>query len=125
MSPRPPTIHFRDEGGGRGTPFVFIHGWACDSSAWAPQIEDLKRDHRCISVDLRGRGESAAVAPYDVFTAAADVASVIRSLQLPPVIAVGHSLGGIVALCLNRAEPELVAGVVTGDSPLELDAPRR
>ena len=104
---------------------MFIHGWACDSSAWRPQVEDLKADHRCISVDLRGRGESAAVAPYDVFTAAADVAAVIRSLGLPPVIAVGHSLGGIVALCLNQADPDLVTGIVTGDSPLELDAPRR
>lgn len=118
-------IHFRDEGGGRGTPFLFIHGWACDSSSWRSQVEDLERDHRCISVDLRGRGESTPLPPYDVFTAAADVASVIRSLKLPPVIVVGHSLGGIVALCLNRADPELVAGVVTGDSPLELDAPRR
>lgn len=125
VNPSAPAIHFRDEGGGRGTPFVFIHGWACDSSAWRPQVDDLKRDHRCISVDLRGRGASAAVAPYDVFTAAADVANVIRSLGLPPVIVVGHSLGGIVALCLNQAEPELVAGMVTGDSPLELDAPRR
>ena len=120
-----PAIHFRDEGSGRGIPFVFIHGWACDSSAWRPQVEDLKADHRCISVDLRGRGESVAVAPYDVFTAAADVAAVIRSLGLPPVIAVGHSLGGIVALCLNQADPDLVTGIVTGDSPLELDAPRR
>ena len=119
------TIHFRDEGSGPGTPFVFIHGWACDSSAWQPQVQDLKRDHRCISVDLRGRGESATVGPYDVFTAAADVARVIRVLALPPVIVVGHSLGGIVALCLNEIEPELVVGVVTGDSPLELDGPRR
>lgn len=124
MAPNP-AIHFRDEGSGTGTPFVFIHGWACDSSAWQPQVEDLKRDHRCISVDLRGRGQSAAVGPYDVFTAALDVAAVIRSLALPPVIVVGHSLGGIVALCLNEAEAELVIGVVTGDSPLELEAPRR
>ncbi len=120
-----PALNFRDEGSGTRTPFIFIHGWACDSSAWQPQVEDLKRDHRCISVDLRGRGESAAVAPYDVFTAASDVAAVLRSLALPPAIVVGHSLGGIVALCLNQAAPELVVGVVTGDSPLELEAPRR
>ena len=125
MNPRETLIHFRDQGSGTGTPFVFIHGWACDSSAWQPQVEDLKRDHRCISVDLRGRGESEAVPPYDVFTAAEDVANVICSLALPPAIIVGHSLGGVVALCLNQAHPELVAGVVTGDSPLERDAPRR
>lgn len=125
VDPAAPMIHFRDEGDGGGTPFVFIHGWACDSGAWAPQVADLKRDHRCISVDLRGRGESAAIPPYDVFTAAEDVARVIGSLGIPPAIVVGHSLGGLVALCLNRAHPEFVAGVVTGDSPLERDGPRR
>ncbi|MEO6398769.1 MAG: alpha/beta hydrolase [Tepidiformaceae bacterium] len=118
-------IRFRDEGEGSGTPFVFIHGWACDSGAWAPQVADLRRDHRCLSVDLRGRGDSAAIPPYDVFTAAEDVARVIDALGNAPAIVVGHSLGGVVALCLNRAHPELVAGVVTGDSPLERDGPRR
>ena len=118
-------VTFHDEGSGAGTPFVFIHGWACDSSAWRLQVDDLKRDHRCISVNLRGCADAPAVPPYDVFTAAEDVASVIRRLGLPPAIVVGHSLGGIVALCLNQAHPELVAGVVTGDSPLEKDGARR
>ncbi|MCC7363831.1 MAG: alpha/beta hydrolase [Dehalococcoidia bacterium] len=104
---------------GTGTPaIVFIHGWACDRRAWAPQFEDITRDHRAISVDLRGRGESEAVPPFDTTQAADDVAALIRELGLGPSVIVGHSLGGLVALLLNDRHPELVLGTVMGDSPL-------
>jgi pimeloyl-ACP methyl ester carboxylesterase len=104
---------------GAGSPaFVFVHGFACDRRAWAPQVADLSRDHRCISVDLRGRGQSAAVPPFDVVTAADDVATIIRELGVGPAVVVGHSLGGVVALLLNERHPELVLGTVIGDSPV-------
>jgi pimeloyl-ACP methyl ester carboxylesterase len=117
-------LAYSDDGSG-DPPFVFIHGWACDRTFWAPQVGDLMRDYRCISVDLRGRGDSPAVPPYDAFTSAEDVAALIRRLGLPPAIVVGHSLGGVIALILNKAHPDLIAGVVTGDSPLSLESPRR
>jgi pimeloyl-ACP methyl ester carboxylesterase len=111
------TLAYDDAGAGPHT-FVFIHGWACDRTFWQPQFEDLSRDQRCINVDLRGRGASPAVAPYDSTTASDDVAGLIRALDLGPCIIVGHSLGGLVALLLNDRHPDLVRGVVLGDSPL-------
>lgn len=112
-------LRFGYEERGQGGPaFVFIHGWACDRSVWAPQLDDLSRDYHCLAVDLRGRGESDAVPPFDIVTAADDVAEIIRTFELAPVIAVGHSLGGLVALLLNHRHPGLVCGVVLGDSPL-------
>ncbi|MBA4181046.1 MAG: hypothetical protein C0506_10700 [Anaerolinea sp.] len=118
------TIAYTDEGSGN-PPFVFIHGWACDRTFWQPQADALKRDHRCIAVDLRGRGASPATPPFDVFTAAEDVAALLRKLGVAPAVLVGHSLGGIIALILNHRHGKLVAGIVTGDSPIEADGPRR
>jgi pimeloyl-ACP methyl ester carboxylesterase len=110
-------IHFVDEGRGN-PPFVFIHGWAGDHGSWEPQLEDLSRDHRCIAVDWRGRGESEARAPFDTTQTADDLAALIQQLELGPCIVAAHSLGGLVALLLNDRHPELVLGIVLGDPPL-------
>jgi pimeloyl-ACP methyl ester carboxylesterase len=117
LTVRGATLAYDDEGGGQPA-FVFIHGWACDRSTWRPQVEDLSRDFRCINVDLRGRGESQPMPPFDTTTAADDVADMIRQLGIAPVIIVGHSLGGLVALLVNDRHPELVLGIVIGDPPL-------
>jgi pimeloyl-ACP methyl ester carboxylesterase len=99
-------------------PFVFIHGLACDHTAWQAQFDDLSRDHRCINVDLRGRGGSPATPPYHTTQQADDVAAIMRALNIGPAIIVGHSLGGITALLLNERHPELVLAIVAGDSPI-------
>lgn len=113
-------IAFADEGSGSPA-FVFVHGLACDSSAWQPQFDALKGDYRCISVDLRGRGHSSHALPCDPETAANDVAAVVRQAGCGPAIVVGHSLGGLVGLLLNESHPDLVLGIVLGDSPVRAE----
>ena len=110
-------IAFDDAGRG-GPAFVFIHGFACDRTLWRPQFENLSRDHRCIAVDLRGRGESSATAPYHTTQQADDVAALIAVLGIGPAILVGHSLGGLTALLVADRHPEAVLGIVMCDSPM-------
>ena len=44
---------------GTGDPaFVFVHGWTCDRSFFAPQVDHFAQHHRVVSLDLRGHGES-------------------------------------------------------------------
>lgn len=113
-------LGFDDRGQGRPA-FVFVHGWACDRNCWTAQMEEFSREYRCVAVDLRGRGESAAVPPFGVGRALEDVAALIRELGIAPVILIGHSLGGIIALALNGRYPELVLAVVTIDSPINAE----
>lgn len=44
---------------GKGQPIIFIHGWSCSTETFAPMVEILKKDYRCISYDQRGHGASS------------------------------------------------------------------
>ena len=55
---------------GEGRPLVLLHGWCCDRSWWTEPgyVEELRRDHLLVVVDLRGHGGwiawmTAAAAP--------------------------------------------------------------
>jgi pimeloyl-ACP methyl ester carboxylesterase len=102
---------------GSGSPaFVFVHGWTCDRSFFAPQAEHFAKKHRVVSVDLRGHGESdKPQGAYPISAYADDVAHLIGELKLGKVVAVGHSMGGVTVLQLAVAHPDRVAAIVMVD----------
>ena len=107
-----------DDNDASGTPsFVFVHGWTCNRSFFAPQFEHFGRDHRAIAVDLRGHGESSPAndGDYSVATFASDVAALIEHLGIAPAVVVGHSLGAVIAAQLTGTRPDLVAAAVLVD----------
>jgi pimeloyl-ACP methyl ester carboxylesterase len=109
------TLAYEDRGAGKPA-FLFVHGWACDRSAFAPQAAHFARRHRCVSVDLRGHGESdKPQGPYPILTHAEDLAYIIEHLGLEKVVAVGHSMGGLTVLQLAAVSPEHVAAIVMVD----------
>ena len=106
---------YDDQGAGKPA-FVFIHGWTCDRSFFAPQAEHFARRHRVISLDLRGHGESdKPQGAYPISAYVDDIAHVIGELKLGKVVAVGHSMGGITVLELGAAHPDKVAAIVMVD----------
>jgi len=102
---------------GSGTPtLVFVHGWCCDRSFFAPQAEHFARRHRVVSVDLRGHGQSDKPrGAYPIAQFADDVAHTIDTLGLGKVVAVGHSMGGATVLQLAATYPDRVAAIVMVD----------
>jgi pimeloyl-ACP methyl ester carboxylesterase len=111
-------LSYDDNGAGERDPsFLFVHGWCCDRSFFAPQVDHFGARHRVVSIDQRGHGESPAAADddYSVPTLAADAAAVVEATALDRPVVVGHSLGGVVALALAAARPDLVRAVVMVD----------
>jgi pimeloyl-ACP methyl ester carboxylesterase len=111
-------LSYDDEGSGEDDPaFLFIHGWCCDRSYFAPQADHFGARHRVVSIDQRGHGRSPVATDddYSVPSLAADAAAVIEATALDRPVVVGHSLGGVVALALAAARPDLVRGVVMVD----------
>ncbi len=109
-------IAYEEQGSGDRS-FVFVHGWTCNRSYFAPQADYFAAaGYQTVSVDLRGHGDSdKPEGPYSIRTFADDVAHVIRELGLRRPIAVGHSMGGITVLQLGGSHPEMVSGVVMVD----------
>jgi pimeloyl-ACP methyl ester carboxylesterase len=106
------TLAYEDRGAGKPA-FVFVHGWACNRTFFAPQAAHFAQQYRVVSVDLRGHGESdKPQGPYPIAAYADDLAYMIEHLGLGQVVAVGHSSGGMTVLQLAAAYPDRVAAIV-------------
>jgi pimeloyl-ACP methyl ester carboxylesterase len=105
-------LAYEDRGAGKPA-FVFVHGWTCNHTFFAPQAAHFARRHWVVSVDLRGHGESdKPQGPYPIAAYADDLAYMIEQLGLGKVVAVGHSSGGMTVLQLAAAHPDRVAAIV-------------
>ena len=103
---------------GAGDPaLLFLHGWCCDRSFFAPQFDLFSKTHRVVSVDLAGHGKSDVPANYAIDALASDVAELAAELGLGRSVVLGHSLGALIALALWQQSPELVAAIVMVEPP--------
>jgi pimeloyl-ACP methyl ester carboxylesterase len=107
-------LFYTDEGSGPGV--LLLHGWTCDGSDWAWLATDLAVDHRVVVVDHRGHGRSSVVdGPYGAKPMAADAAALLRHLGMEDVVAVGHSMGTLVACALAVEAPSLIRALALVD----------
>ena len=98
-------------------PFVFVHGWTCNHTHFAPQIAHFAAEHRVVAVDLRGHGASDAPEQrYTVTAFADDVAWLCTRLGLARPVLIGHSMGGQVVLDAAARHPDLATAVVMVDA---------
>ncbi len=102
---------------GEGTPVLLLHGYADSADTWRQALAALgRRGRRALAVDLPGFGaadglNSDAILPQlDAFAAAA--LSYAGGRPREPVMAVGNSLGGCIALRLAQRHGHRLAGVM-------------
>jgi sigma-B regulation protein RsbQ len=110
-----------------GPPMVFAHGFGCDQGMWRHVAPAFAADHRLVLFDHVGAGGSDMTA-YDpdrysrLDGYAADVVAIIESLELPPVIFVGHSVSAMIGLLAAADRPDLFDRLVlVGPSPRYVD----
>jgi len=102
---------------GDGVPLVMLHGYADSADTWRQTLAVLaRRGRRAIAVDLPGFGLADPLVPgpilpqLDEFAAAAT--RYVGGRPRQPVVVVGNSLGGCVALRLAERQRDRIAGVV-------------
>ncbi len=106
----PIDLYYEDQGAGQ--PVVLIHGYPLNGHSWERQTRALlAAGYRVITYDRRGFGQSSKVGSgYDYDTFAADLSTVLETLDLREVVLVGFSMGtGELARYVARYGHERVA----------------
>jgi pimeloyl-ACP methyl ester carboxylesterase len=107
---------------------MLIHGLAATAELnWGKVFAPLSRHFRVVAADLRGHGDGiSAGSRFRLEDCADDVAALAETLGIGRFIAVGYSMGGMVAQLLYRRHAPLLSGLVlcstAGDvvgSPIE------
>jgi len=108
-------IFYKDWGPRDAQPVVFHHGWPLSADDWDGQmLFFLAKGYRVIAHDRRGHGRSDQTdTGNEMDTYAADVADLVRELDLRNAVHIGHSTGGgEVIRYAARAEPGRISKAV-------------
>lgn len=112
-------LHAKSYGPSTSEPaIVCLHGLTRNHKDFEPMIAALGMPARFISVNIRGRGQSARdpePANYNPAIYAADVLVLLDQLKLDRVHLIGTSMGGIISMILMTMIPERIGSVVLND----------
>ncbi len=109
------TIAYTDEGKGEKT-IIFIHGLGSYLQAWIKNVDALKENYRCISIDLPGYGKSSKEPHSGQMTFYAGIVNeLVNTLKLNKVYLAGHSMGGQISITTALLYPQVVEGLILVD----------
>ena len=91
------------------TRLVFAHYFGGSARSWGPLVVELGNDFECVVPDLPGFG--AAAPPIDL-SLSGYVNAFATLTGNAPFIAIGHSMGGKIALALATRRPAEMIGLI-------------
>jgi len=108
---------------GKGTAIILLHGFLENKTMWTPFIPTLSKDHKVVTIDLLGHGETGCLGTVHSMEEMAEaVKAVLSHLQLEKVVLIGHSMGGYVALAYSEKYPNGLKGLCLMNSTAEGDS---
>jgi 3-oxoadipate enol-lactonase len=101
------TMNYEQQGAGE--PLILIPYLAADHACYAFQVAEYSKHFTCISLDLRGTGESdKPQTPYTTEVLADDVAAFMQAAGIAKAHVAGLSLGAAIGLWLAAKYPDKV-----------------
>jgi pimeloyl-ACP methyl ester carboxylesterase len=119
-------VHYLDFGGPAHAPLIVaIHGLGGAAVNWVAIAPLLTRKYRVLAIDLAGHGLTVSGGrDADVASNRSLLHRFIQSVSARPVILMGNSMGGMIALLEASAEPASVAALILLDPALPLQPVR-
>ena len=108
-------IHYTRTGGNK-PPLILLHGLLKNGLCWTDLARALENEYDIIMPDARGHGKASAPESGCRYEDLADdVSGLIKALKLPPLLLLGHSMGGMTAAVVASRKPNLLRGVILAD----------
>lgn len=108
-------------GPSRPAQILAIHGLTGHGRRWQTLATRHLPEFALAAPDLIGHGRSTWAAPWNIDANVGALAGLLDGETDEPVVVVGHSFGGAVALHLAATRPDLVAALVLLDPAVGLD----
>ncbi|NBO63341.1 MAG: alpha/beta fold hydrolase [Acidobacteria bacterium] len=114
----------------KSVPIIFLHAFPLSGEMWRDQIATLSHDHRTITLDWPGFGESPLSSLADkvngsdgLYGYASCLLNLIDQLEISRANLCGLSMGGYIALRFFRLAPERVNSLILCDTRATADTP--
>jgi pimeloyl-ACP methyl ester carboxylesterase len=103
---------------GNGVPLLLIHGFPLDRTLWRTQIAGLSQIFRVIAPDLRGFGQSSQTdgEAISMDQYAAELKSLLDSVNVKQAVVGGISMGGYIALAFYAQYADRVKGLILANT---------
>jgi pimeloyl-ACP methyl ester carboxylesterase len=115
----PDGVEVRAVDEGRGHPILIVHPGLDDGRTWEKLARLLAAEHRVVILHRRRYRLDLPAEAWSIQDEASDVVALAEALG-EPVLLVGHSSGGVVALEALLAAPPAFAGAVLYEPPVHL-----
>ena len=128
------SMHVRVLGPADGLPLLLIHGFPLTGEIWSPVASLLEDQFRLIIPDLRGFGQSelaeqhepGVVPAMSIAQYADDLFVMLEEIgEQRPMVVVGLSMGGYIAMEFHRRFTSAVRALALVDTRAEPDTPER
>jgi esterase len=96
-------------------PLVCLHAHLLQGATYTGLAEALAPDYRVIALDQRGHGDSSHAATYTRAEYLGDIEALLALLDLPQVVLLGNSLGGVNAYQFAARYSDRVRALIIED----------
>lgn len=96
-------------------PLLCLHAHLMQGATYTALANALAPDYRVIAPDQRGHGDSSHAATYTRQDYLGDIDALLRLLDLPQVVLLGNSLGGVNAYQFAARNPDRVQALIIED----------